>query len=49
MMARGMVRLASEYELTRRLALGARQTAEVLGWERELDRQDDSYREVCHA
>jgi glycosyltransferase involved in cell wall biosynthesis len=49
MMARGMVRLASEYELTRRLALGARQTAEVLGWERELDRLDDSYREVCHA
>ena len=43
----GMVLLASEYELTRRLARGARQTAEVLGWERELDRLDDSYREVC--
>jgi glycosyltransferase involved in cell wall biosynthesis len=46
-MARAMVLLASEYELTHRLARGARRTAEALGWERELDRLDASYREVC--
>jgi glycosyltransferase involved in cell wall biosynthesis len=46
-MARGMVLLASEFELTRRLALGARRTAEGLSWDLELDRLDASYREVC--
>jgi glycosyltransferase involved in cell wall biosynthesis len=46
-MARGMVLLASEFELTRRLARAARRTAEALSWERELDRLDASYREVC--
>jgi phosphatidylinositol alpha 1,6-mannosyltransferase len=46
-MARAMVLLAGEYELARRLSLGARETAEALGWERELDRLDASYREVC--
>ena len=46
-MARAMVLLASEWELTRRLARNARRTAEALSWERELDRLDASYREVC--
>jgi phosphatidylinositol alpha 1,6-mannosyltransferase len=46
-MARGMVLLASEFELTSRLAQGARRTAEALSWDRELDRLDASYREVC--
>jgi glycosyltransferase involved in cell wall biosynthesis len=46
-MARAMVLLAGEYELTRRLARAARRTAESLSWERELDRLDASYREVC--
>jgi glycosyltransferase involved in cell wall biosynthesis len=46
-MARAMVLLASEYELAHRLAGGARRTAEALSWERELDRLDASYREVC--
>ena len=46
-MARAMVLLASEWELTHRLARNARRTAEALGWERELDRLDESYREVC--
>jgi glycosyltransferase involved in cell wall biosynthesis len=46
-MARGMALLASEFELTRRLARGARRTAEALSWDLELDRLDVSYREVC--
>jgi D-inositol-3-phosphate glycosyltransferase len=46
-MARAMVLLAGEYELTRRLARAARRTAESLSWERELDRLDASYREIC--
>lgn len=46
-MARAMVLLVGEWELTRRLARGARRTAESLSWERELDRLDASYREVC--
>jgi phosphatidylinositol alpha 1,6-mannosyltransferase len=46
-MAQGMIMLASEFELTRRLARAARRTAEGLSWERELDRLDASYREVC--
>jgi phosphatidylinositol alpha 1,6-mannosyltransferase len=46
-MARAMVALATEPELTRRLAQGARLTAEALTWEREMERLDRSYREVC--
>jgi glycosyltransferase involved in cell wall biosynthesis len=46
-LARAMVLLAGEYELTRRLSRAARRTAESLSWERELDRLDASYREVC--
>ena len=46
-MARAMVLLAVEYELTRRLSRAARRTAESLSWERELDRLDVSYREIC--
>lgn len=48
-MARGMVLLASEWELRRRLARGARRTAERLGWDLQLDRLDSSYREVCEG
>ena len=46
-MARAMVLLAGEYDLARRLARGARHTAESLSWDRELDRLDASYREIC--
>jgi phosphatidylinositol alpha 1,6-mannosyltransferase len=46
-MARAMVKLAGEWGLAQRLARGARRTAESLSWERELDRLDLSYREVC--
>jgi phosphatidylinositol alpha 1,6-mannosyltransferase len=46
-MARAMVALATQPELTRRLARGARLTAEALTWEREMERLDQSYREVC--
>jgi glycosyltransferase involved in cell wall biosynthesis len=46
-MARAMVLLAGEYELARRLSRAARRTAESLSWERELDRLDASYREIC--
>ena len=48
-MARAMVLLASEWELAQRLARNGRRTAEGLSWERELDRLDASYREVCAA
>jgi glycosyltransferase involved in cell wall biosynthesis len=46
-MARAMVRLAEDWALRQRLSRGARRTGEGLGWERELDRLDLSYREVC--
>jgi glycosyltransferase involved in cell wall biosynthesis len=46
-MARAMVRLAGEWWLTQQLARGARLTAEALTWEREVERLDRSYREVC--
>jgi glycosyltransferase involved in cell wall biosynthesis len=46
-LARAMVLLATEWELTRHLGRHARHTAEGLSWERELDRLDASYREVC--
>jgi glycosyltransferase involved in cell wall biosynthesis len=46
-MAAAMVRLAEDWGLAQRLSRGARRTAEALTWERELDRLDLSYREVC--
>ncbi|MGH7534786.1 MAG: glycosyltransferase, partial [Gemmatimonadales bacterium] len=46
-MARAMVRLAGDWELSHRLARGARRTGESLSWEREMERLDRSYREVC--
>ncbi|MBA3761595.1 MAG: glycosyltransferase family 1 protein, partial [Gemmatimonadales bacterium] len=48
-MAQAMVRLAEDWRLTQRLAQGARRTAEALTWERELNRLDSSYREVCNG
>ena len=48
-LAQSMVRLAGEWELTRRLGAGARRTADALSWEGELDRLDASYREVCEG
>ena len=48
-MAQAMVKLAGDWALARRLSRGARRTAEALTWERELDRLDLSYREVCEA
>ena len=46
-MAQAMVRLAGDGALRQRLARGARRTAEGLSWEREIERLDRSYREVC--
>jgi phosphatidylinositol alpha 1,6-mannosyltransferase len=46
-MARAMVRLAGDYGLSQRLSRGARRTAEALDWGREIERLDQSYREVC--
>ena len=48
-MAQAMVKLAEDWTLTQRLSRGARRTAEALTWEHELDRLDQSYREVCEA
>jgi glycosyltransferase involved in cell wall biosynthesis len=48
-MAHAMVSLAGDYALSRRLARGARRTAEHLSWDREMQRLDGSYREVCEA
>jgi glycosyltransferase involved in cell wall biosynthesis len=45
-MARCIVRIVLHADLRRNLALAARATAESLSWERELDRLDESYREV---
>jgi glycosyltransferase involved in cell wall biosynthesis len=45
--AHAMARLASERDLAGRLSRGARSTAEELTWEREMERLDRSYREVC--
>ena len=45
-MTGAIIRLAQSPRLRRQLALGARQTAEALSWDRELDRLDHSYREV---
>ena len=41
-----IVRMTNDVELVRRLGVGARTWAESIGWERELDRLVDSYREV---
>lgn len=46
-LAAAMVHLAVDRPLARRLGLGARATAESLDWERELDRLDESYREIA--
>ena len=48
-LANAMARLAWDKNLTSRLSTGARRTAEQLSWERELERLDRSYREVCGA
>ena len=45
-MALAMVRIATEWGLSRRLARGARQSVEALSWDREIERLDRSYREV---
>lgn len=44
--AEAMVRLVMDTDLRRRLGQGARRTAEALSWDAELDRLDESYREV---
>ena len=44
-----MVSLAMDSTLRDELARGARHTAEKLDWEAELDRLDESYREVIDA
>jgi phosphatidylinositol alpha 1,6-mannosyltransferase len=46
-MATAMARVAWEGGLARRLGAGARRTAEEMTWEREIERLDRSYREVC--
>jgi glycosyltransferase involved in cell wall biosynthesis len=48
-MAHAMVSVAGDYALSRRLARGARRTAEQLSWDREMERLDASYREVCEV
>jgi len=45
-MAAAMTALATDPARAHALAIGARATAESLGWDRELDRLDASYREV---
>ena len=45
-MALAMVRLATEWGLSRRLARGARATVAGLSWDKEIERLDRSYREV---
>jgi len=45
-LAHAIITLALDREQRRRLALAARETAEALSWERELDRLDASYHEV---
>ena len=46
-MAQAMVRLVGDGALRQRLSRGARRTAEGLSWDREMERLDRSYREVC--
>jgi len=45
-MALAMVRIATEWGLSHRLARGARSSVEKLSWSREIERLDRSYREV---
>jgi glycosyltransferase involved in cell wall biosynthesis len=45
-MALAMVRIATEWGLSRRLARGARHSVEELSWDKEIGRLDRSYREV---
>ncbi|MBI3568942.1 MAG: glycosyltransferase family 1 protein [Gemmatimonadetes bacterium] len=47
--AAAIVALASDRALSARLACGALATARALDWAHELDRLDESYREVCDA
>ncbi len=46
-MARAMIRLTGDWALSRHLARGARRTAEGLSWNREMERLDLSYQEIC--
>ena len=48
-MALAMVRIATEWGLSRRLARGARHTVEPLSWDKEIERLDRSYREVIES
>jgi phosphatidylinositol alpha 1,6-mannosyltransferase len=48
-MALAMVRIATEWGLSRRLARGARNSVEQLGWDKEIERLDRSYREVIET
>jgi phosphatidylinositol alpha 1,6-mannosyltransferase len=48
-MARAMVQLVQDVALAKRLSAGARATAEQLTWDREIERLDRSYREVCEV
>jgi len=48
-MAHAMVRVVMDGALTDKLRIGARATAEARSWDREFDRLNESYREVCHA
>lgn len=48
-LAEAMGRLATEPALRARLSAGAREWAEARGWRAELDRLDESYREVLEA
>ena len=47
-MALAMVRIATEWGLSRRLARGARHSVEGLSWDKEIERLDRSYREVLN-
>jgi phosphatidylinositol alpha 1,6-mannosyltransferase len=46
-MARAMIRLTGDWALSQHLARGARRTAEGLSWNREMERLDLSYQEIC--
>ncbi len=48
-LAQLMARIVEDAELRRRLAVGARAWAESRNWDAELDRLDESYREVIDA
>jgi phosphatidylinositol alpha 1,6-mannosyltransferase len=48
-LARAMVQLVLTPDLRRRLACGALETAAARSWSAELDRLEESYREVCTA